>query len=113
MVVEKDIKEMFSYSINHILISIFVILLLIIIFLIIKKKNTKKGEIKIIKTSLSDSISIKDNYLKQINDLEINIKNNKISEKQAYQRLSILIRKFVFEQTHIKVQFYTLSEIEN
>ena len=55
---------------------------------------------------------IKEKYLKRLDNIEEKLNSNKISVRHAYQMLSANIRYFVFEVTNIKVQNYTLREIE-
>jgi len=46
-------------------------------------------------------------------DKTVNIQKNIISNREAYQSLSKLIRMFIYEMTNIKVQNYTLGDIKN
>ena len=53
----------------------------------------------------------KKKYIGELLYIESDLKQNRITVRQAYQRISMTIRMFVFEVTGIKVQKYTLSEI--
>lgn len=109
MQIPTELKPMFSYSILEIIVTI----IIIIVLLFIKKHNSKK-EIKpnIIIPAYKDLISIKKNYLLKLKELTNNLNSNNISSRKAYQHLSSLIRNFIYETTNIKVQNYTLKEIE-
>lgn len=112
MELKTELQEMFSYSFIPIII-IFIILVCLIIFTILFIKKTKKQNI-IIKqiTPKKDINIIKNNYLLRINNLLNDINNKKVSNRKAYQQLSVLIRNFIYEATGIKVQNYSLEEIK-
>ena len=111
MELKTELQEMFSYSFIPIII-IFIILICMMIFIIFMKKN-KKQEIIVQKVLPKKDINIiKNDYLSRINYLLNDINNNKISNRKAYQQLSILIRNFIYETTGIKVQNYSLEEIK-
>ena len=59
-----------------------------------------------------DIIKIKNNYLHQINVLFDELNSNQIKSRTAYNRLSILIRKFIKETTEIDLLKSSLSEIK-
>ena len=112
MELKTELQEMFSYSFIPIII-IFIILVCLIIFTILFIKKTKKQNI-IIKQIIpkKDINIIKNNYLLRINNLLNDINNKKVSNRKAYQQLSVLIRNFIYEATGIKVQNYSLEEIK-
>ena len=108
MSVSTKLNSMFSYSFLPIII---IFLFLIVLFLINKslKKKTIKEDIVI--PSPENIVLIKEKYLKEIDQLKKEFINNNLSLRVAYQNLSKVIRNFVFEATHIKVQNYTLDDI--
>ncbi len=108
MSVSTKLNSMFSYSFLPIII---IFLFLIALFLINKslKKKTIKEDIVI--PSPENIVLIKEKYLKEIDQLKKEFINNNFSLRVAYQNLSKVIRNFVFEVTHIKVQNYTLDDI--
>ena len=112
MELKTELQEMFSYSFIPIII-IFIILVCLIIFTILFIKKTKKQNI-IIKQIIpkKDINIIKNDYLSRINNLLNDINNKKVSNRKAYQQLSVLIRNFIYEATGIKVQNYSLEEIK-
>ncbi len=112
MELKTELQEMFSYSFIPIII-IFIILVCLIIFTILFIKKTKKQNI-IIKQIIpkKDINIIKNDYLLRINNLLNDINNKKVSNRKAYQQLSVLIRNFIYEATGIKVQNYSLEEIK-
>ncbi len=107
----KDLlRPMFSYSLLPIIILIIGIGTLL--FFLLKSKKEKEKTPIIIKPPTKNLFEIKNRYLAVINILENDIKNNKITKRKAYQRLSIIIRNFTYEVTQIKVQNYSLQEIK-
>jgi len=55
---------------------------------------------------------LKDKYNRLLVELERNRLNNQITDRQASQSLSKIVRDFVYEATGIQVQNYTLSDIQ-
>ena len=109
MQVTTEIQGMFSYSL---LLIILLIIILIIIFFRMREKKVPKIEEQVIIPPKKDINAIKKNYLIKINNLYEDFNNQKISNRKAYQLLSSLIRNFIFEVTNIKVQNYTLRDIQ-
>ena len=103
------LQPMFHYSPAFIII----ILLIIgyIIYLIIKNSPKKKEKPVIVEPKKVYKSTIKNNYKKKLNELEKELNEDKITTRKAYQKLSMIIRNFVYETTNIKVQYYTLEEI--
>ncbi len=112
--VTTELRDMFSYSPVPFLIST---IILILIFLqnkhIPKKAKKKPTTIPTMTDKKTNIQEIKTNYLKQLQTLSENYQNHKITNKTAYQKLSKIIRNFIFETTNKQVQNYTLSEIKN
>ena len=110
MQVKTDLRPMFSYSLFPI---IFLTLILVIIFILIKpKKKEEKEQIQVILPPKNDITEIKKRYLINLDNLTNSFVTKKINNRKAYQTLSSLIRNFIYETTNIKVQNYTLSEIQ-
>ena len=55
---------------------------------------------------------IKNKYLIQLDNVELNFREQSISLRECYQKISEIIRMFVFEVTDISTQNYSLSEIK-
>jgi type IV secretory pathway VirB6-like protein len=108
MQVLTELKSMFSYSIVPIIVLLVLIIIIIIILKLINKIELKK---QVVIPNHKELIDIKQRYLLRIQELENNLNNNSISSRKAYQSLSNLIRTFIYEATNIKVQNYTLKEI--
>lgn len=106
------LQDPFSYSYLGVilLILLIVILLLFLVIKLIKRVNSNKPVASNIK--VVDINTIKNSYLLQITKLEENVKNNKISERKAYNTLSSIIRRFIFDTTNVDVMKYSLSEIK-
>lgn len=109
MQIESDLKGLFSYSLLPIFIVLIIIVILIILICMTRKKNIKN--VVIIPNKI-DLLSIKNKYLVNLDLIMNDYNSNNILERIAYQRLSLLIRNFIYETTNIKVQNYTLSEIQ-
>lgn len=114
MQISVKLQDMFSYSIYYIFIVFILVFALTIYFIVTRKKKTRDNEEEIIvkKAETKDLNAIKNKYIKKIENLEEKLNNKKISIRGAYQSLSSIIRYFVYEVTNIKVQNYTLREIE-
>lgn len=107
-----NLQEPFSYSIWYIFI-ILIFLIVLTIYLLKKKKIKQKNHIPEIKEmDIKEIEIIKQKYVRNLNELQSKLENNKISIRKAYQSLSTYIRYFVYEVTNIRVQNYTLSEIK-
>ena len=104
------LRPMFSYSLLTI-----VFLLSIIVFLIFqirKPKQEKQVPPVVVKPEPKNVLTIIEKYLNQINELKQNVDSKLITNRKAYQRLSVIIRNFIYETTSIKVQNYSLEEIK-
>ena len=86
----------------------------LIIYILLKnrKKIIKEDNIEIKFVSRDIVKEIKEKYIKELDKLESELQNGVMKQRKAYQKLSKVIRYFVFEMTNIKVQNYTLEEIE-
>ena len=114
MQISVKLQDMFSYSIYYIFIVFILVFAFTIYFIATRKRKTKdiEEEIVVKKAETKDLNTIKNKYIKKIENLEEKLNNKKISIRVAYQNLSSIIRYFVYEVTNIKVQNYTLREIE-
>ncbi len=110
MQVETKLNDMFSYSL-FLTRLIFIILSIFVFLFFISKKHFKKNINKVVVKK--PVASIKHKYLNLISKLSNDLTNNRISNRQAYQNLSSIIRNFIYESTNIKVQNYSLSEIKD
>ncbi len=104
------LRPMFSYS----LLTIIFLLCLIIwlIYRIRKPKEEKPVPPVIVKPEPKNVLTIRQKYLNQIKELKDEVDAKLITNRKAYQRLSVIIRNFINETTSIKVQNYTLEEIK-
>jgi LPS O-antigen subunit length determinant protein (WzzB/FepE family) len=104
------LQEPFSYSIwPVILFAIFFVFCLLFLLLFSRKKKQK---IVVVAPPKEEKKSIQEKYLQEIQSLKILIEKKEISNRAAYQKLSSIIRTFIFEMTKIKVQNYTLEELK-
>lgn len=102
------LRPLFSYSLLWIIVIIVIISLIIYVYF--KKKNKKDIVVNV--PLFKDMIRIKEQYIYLINNLINKVNSKSISNRKAYQELSLLIRNFIFEMTGIRVQYYTLKDIE-
>ncbi len=108
-----NLQPPFSYSIYPIIIvAILLIAVSIYLYILKNKKEENIEEIQVKEIKPKSLKHIKNKYLKKIGVIENKLENNKITLRTAYQGLSIIIRYFVYEVTNIKVQNYTLKDIE-
>lgn len=113
MQISVNLQEPFSYSIYPIIIvsALFVaVCVYLYIMKEVKQEEIENVEIKPIKPKSLNHIKHK--YLKKIQVIETKLESGKITIRTAYQGLSLIIRYFVYEVTNIKVQNYTLKDIE-
>ena len=106
------LQDMYSYSPAALIILTILILIPIIAFIviaIIRKNENKPIEVK--PAAVKDAATIKEKYNRLILEIINKYNAGELSDKDAYQRLSSVIRHFVYDMTGIKVQNYTLSEI--
>ena len=109
MQVTVNLKDFFHYSYLPILIFFILTLFLIGLYsLLFRKKKTK-----VIKKAEAKNIPlIKEKYLVKLDQLILQLNQQRISNRHAYQSLSNIIRNFVYEMINIQVQNYSLQEIE-
>lgn len=116
MPITVKLQDMFSYS--FLLVAIAVVLAAIIgvagllVFLLKKKgKQPEKAEPSPVGKPVSGN-QVKEKYYAVINDLETECRKGRVSNREAYQELSRIVRHFVYEMTGIKVHHNTLDEIK-
>jgi hypothetical protein len=107
-----DLEKPFSYSWNLATILIIIIVVLIVSYglIILIPFFYKKYFNKIV-----DDIklpSLKSLYIKKLEKLLHMVKNGRINNKDAYLKLSVLIREFVKKTTGINVLSYSKEEIK-
>lgn len=117
MPITVELQDMFSYSIIPIIIWALVLTIGIvwIIFHFVKKYRRKPKAAAPTPIHPVITVSpeqIKEKYLGIINDLEAKFQSGNMSNRNAYQELSRIIRNFVYEITGIKVHHNTLHEIK-
>ncbi len=103
-----DLRPMFSYSFLPIVVTFIICLILFFLIYIPKKKKP----LQIIKPPVDDLEKIKKKYLRELNELLNNFNNKTFNNRLSYQKLSKIIRNFIYEVTNIKVINYTLEDIE-
>lgn len=111
------LQEPFSYAVWPIIvvgmIAAAVLAYLIIEKLIAGSKKKRNTELPVVRQkSVVEVSAIKRKYIAELYKIENDLKNSKISIRTAYQKMSVCIRKFVYEVTGIKVQHYTLFDIK-
>ncbi|MCL1917545.1 MAG: hypothetical protein FWG14_04405 [Peptococcaceae bacterium] len=110
-----DLQDPFSYSLYP-LIGVALLLLLLTLYFLLRalKKRRKQHAIPdtIPPTPLQTLAALQDKYLSQLDAIAAKLSQEKPSARKAYQDLSLTIRFFVDEVTHIKVQYCTLQDIE-
>ena len=117
MQITVNLKDMFSYSFTPILLFWALALLFCFIASRMKKapekKPKEKEKVRITQPEKPKNISsIKAAYIKQLADIEKKYSANELTNRMAYQKLSLIVREFVYEVTNIKVTNYTLQELK-
>ena len=110
------LQEPFSYSmIPMIVVGILVALYgIYLIVSILQKQPKKKIATAVPKKIISpaDIRTIKSKYLAELENIKQALWTQQISTRDAYQKMSLCIRHFVYEVTGIQVQNYTLEDIK-
>lgn len=110
------LQEPFSYSmIPMIVVGILVALYgIYLIISILQKQPKKKIATPVPKKIISpaDIQTIKSKYLAELENIKQALWTQQISTRDAYQKMSLCIRHFVYEVTGIQVQNYTLEDIK-
>ncbi|MBR1507004.1 MAG: hypothetical protein IJ619_03255 [Eubacterium sp.] len=112
-----NLQDPYAFMIWWIIIAIVAVIVAVLLHLwiykklkpLLRRKDEKKP--KIHKPKPEDLITIKRKYVALMNDLERDVMSNRITVRHGYQKMSKTIRGFVHEVTRIRVQEYTLSEI--
>lgn len=112
MQISVALQNSFVFEIILLVILIIFILGMTIYFALKKSKKKQKEEIEIKEVNSKDKKEIQKKYLKDLDKLSKEVEENKVNSREAYQKLSTIIRYFVYEVTNIKVQNYTLKEIK-
>lgn len=111
-----ELQEPFSYAVWPIIV-IGVILAGYLLYLIIRKsmrsgKHKNAAEKRVVKQHTpADIKKIKANYIRELEQIKSDLCSNQLTTREAYQRMSMCIRRFVYDVTGIKVQNYTLEDI--
>lgn len=118
MVTSVELQDPMKYYVFWLIIAIVFVAAIIatqIIFRVLlkdqlRRKRKKKPKIK--KVSKKPIPVLKWEYLQRMDYLERNIRAGGYDKRRSYQELSGLIREFVHDVTGIKVQNYSLREIQ-
>lgn len=121
MPITVELQGMFSYSIWPVVLAVMLVLIIGIIGLVvlIKARNKKKPEpVKAAPQPILEpkpvplsGEQIKEKYCVMVDELERQCRDGKVDNRDAYQSLSVILRRFVHELTGVKVHNYTLDEI--
>lgn len=114
-----ELQDPISYSkwivvlVGVILVTSFIIYILWLagVFKRRQKKVTNKAIAK--PRIIKNPLAIKSKYLSYLDNLEKAVRANSIGTRDAYLKLSEIVRKYAFEATGIKVHNYTLNEIQS
>jgi hypothetical protein len=109
-----ELQNLFTYSLGYVVVFALILVAFIVIYILLCRKEfiDDHAPIEVNKPEKAvDANKIKEKYISKLNDLESRLNQNTVSNREAYQELSSVIRNFVFELTGINVQNYTLKEI--
>lgn len=113
-----NLQGPFSYALWPIIVVGALLLLCIGILIFPKLKSMFKprkvpAAEKVIEIKRPTDISkIKNKFFMELSGIEADLVNNRISTRDAYKKMSVCIRAFVFEVTGIEVLSYTLQDIQ-
>ena len=111
-----ELQNMYNYSIWIVLVAIVLVLLVGVLGIFLLKKSKQPVVVKEVPKAEPEPApvpkeTIKQKYSREIDELEKQYRDGKIGNRKAYQKLSVILRKFVHELTGVKVHNYTLTEI--
>lgn len=111
------IQDAYSYATWPMYLMVGVIvsfLLIVVIVTVIRKilKTAKKRPPKVVKPEPVNLLKLKTVCLSELDKISIDLVNERIDTREAYQRTSASVRKFVHKATHVNVVNYTLEEIK-
>ena len=110
-----ELQGPFSYLIIWVILAVLFIGAVVFSQIFFRKKLgdrlKKEKQIRIKKIAESTLEGLKRKYIGELTCIEMDLRNQNITVRQAYQKMSLCIRLFVFDVTGIKVQKYSLSEI--
>lgn len=108
-----DLQNPFSYALWPVITTGIIVLLILAFFLSLRLlKTRRKKPPVVVKKRFIDMEKIKEKYIKELDQIGREFENGNVDIREAYQRMSMCIRKFVNTVTGIKVQNYTLNEIK-
>ena len=108
-----ELQESFTYLPAILFVLAGIAGTLLILFLQIKPRE-KKPRVPIVKPVAPQNIyTLKEKYIRALTDIERKRSEEKITDRQAVQSVSRIVRDFVYAATGIKVQNYTLMEIHS
>ncbi len=110
-IITVELQDSFSYFPVILFILLCLAGTLLILFLPTKCKKKKK-KIPVQKKLPPQSITaLKEKYIHVLTDIEKKRTEEQITDRQAFQAVSKVVRDFAYATTGIKVQNYTLMEI--
>ena len=117
MPITVELQDMFRYSVIPVAIAVILVVAIGVAGLIYFMKHKKAKPVKQVAKPQPvqkpvNEVKIRDKYCGLIDELEVAYKNGQMSNRKAYQKLSELLRQFVYELTGVKVHNFTLAEIK-
>lgn len=113
-----ELQKMFKYSLTPIALTALALLLLTLLFILLivlnimrNKKAGRKNTIKSLLWVKPDMDKLKQEYLARLMKIEMEFDADTTKIRPAYEKMSKLVRDFVYKSTGIEVLKYTLSEI--
>jgi len=113
MQLEQELEAPFHYSIIGIILLILLIFMLLayILYRLYKKYHKEKPKPNVVIAPPESIYRIKNRYLYEIDRLERLVEHGKLNTREAYNKLSKIIRKFVKDATGIDAMKYSLEDI--
>ncbi|MGN0437765.1 MAG: hypothetical protein ACI4F4_04520 [Lachnospiraceae bacterium] len=111
------LQDPFSYALWPIVV-LGLVIIGIVIFYIVQKVNRKPKKKPVAVSEQQKPVNAVDvnglriKYLKQLDEVEEAFRSQKISVRKAFQKMSVIVRRFVEERTGIKTNSYTLADIK-
>lgn len=117
MPITVELQDMFVYSLLRLVCMFTVVVTIGILWFVVKRKKNCNKEIRkeqpapVPAAPVAGPSQIKEKYYAIINDLEMKCRRGEMPNRKAYQELSGIVRRFVYDMTGIQVHHSTLDEI--
>ena len=114
---DKTLKDLELLNATWLIVGLILIALVIgwLVFVFVATRHRKPVTIASLRPqqgAVVDLVALKQKYLALISEVEVQAQQAQITPRQTHQRLSTLVRQFVFDASGFRAQIMTLSDLE-